>query len=724
MAASLVLIAMLAGCTSADDVEIQEADTPGSTIAVVFDGNQTVGVPVTNETGSILGQVRNDAGDPLPDVHVAVLQTSHVGLTNRTGWFQFVDLTPGKYVLRVDKQNYQAVEAEVAVEAAAVSRAIVTLVPVVSANYVAHTHDYWAGRSEVGVADRSYEFKHKNRAQSPGSPTATAMDAYETGYGAVFVGKCWSPNYGSASEFYLDDPAQTVWAGTRFINVTFTWSATDAVGVSGLAVGWRHANELGPAATSYNLSRLLKSGETFSIPVDASMWDSGHQSFTSWRFWACLMGKEESPVVLSYSPGRAFLGKYHVKASIARGWPLYVEPPHTDFWQGRTTVPVLDTYSNMTCTGTSCTYYYQNPSAPGNKRAEFYYFTFVPPKGRLVPPGTETVRITLAWSTTSPGPAMVKPLSVSYAPANVPPAHQDDITKFKTAPPSERGAASRTYLVKLEPGEPDMFYQRASNWKFVWGNEGEEKDPYYQPGCACVDLSVHMVVEALRSPPSADDASSFLLAGVERLPLAAPAAPPAQAGELGAQRAAAPAAKEPQSAPPLAAALPAPGFEGATWASAGAASTAALLLGAWWVLRRRPAPVPRWLQEADAALRRADYPEAARWAERVLAREPAHLDATVIAAVAMLRTGRGEDLARFLRRQVTRTRDRTGIVRLLSAIAASKRGNYAGAEEDLRRALDMNPLLALELSAPAETPRGAKLASPARTAPDVDPSYA
>lgn len=482
----LTVMVLVAGCTAGTDSPSALLQESGSTI-LVDAGNGTVPIHVANGTGAIVGEVLNDAGFGLPGAHVSLLGTDNGTTTNQTGWFQIAGVAPGKRTLRAEMRDYRAAESEVEIKAGAAIRVTVTMVPAVDgdAGYRPHVHDYWAGRREVAVLDMDRDFYVGFGGIAGQAQRAIDVVQYSLAVSCVLTdGKGVNA---AASPVYFAEANQLVWPGTSKITFRPTWTQTAYTG-SAIALAWKPAN-----GTMYTLSGPIRSGDTFAIPVEPPMADAAHQMFTLWEFYICTFGKGETSVTSSPSP-RIFSGQIHLTMTIVNGGSLMVDPPHPRFWQNGSRVAVINGSKTMTCVPNPGNCY--GPALTARPR---YPATFVwsPGTAGLVPPGTKYVYANLTWTASTGGPT--KPLSVTMSPANIPAQGKRGTTGYKLGELVGQSLASRSYRLELVAGEADSYYQRVSNWAFLWGYEGQESTPEFSPPCACT-LEVHLQVDAVMDP--------------------------------------------------------------------------------------------------------------------------------------------------------------------------------------------------------------------------------
>jgi hypothetical protein len=482
----LVAALLLSGCASSHpNGQVATAES-GSTIVVDNGEGGRVAVNLTNGTGAVVGQVLSDAGFGLPGARVTIWGAETGDTTNDAGWFQITHIPPGTRSMRAEHESYRPAESEVKVHAGRAVRVTITLVPAIDgdAGDRPHIHDYWAGRKEVLVVDGSFDFYPQRGAGALG----TAQRGASTVVGSYQV-PCVSGSKNEilstyASPFYFSDPSQTVWAGTSTLEVTVTWTASDYVGGDKVGIVYRPAN-----ATSYSWTDGIASATQYRIPVEPPMWDAGHQLFTLWQFYVCIGGKNEVGPTQAFA-GREFVGKYHVKMTMRQEYPVIAETAHPRFWANGTSVRVLESYRNLSCSATT-TVCWGGVVAGRTNYPDYFRWG----AKSLVPPGTSKVIANLSWTYQLPTDS--RALTITFSPANVPPQQKTDLSKFFGGKVVASQANRRSIEYNVKPGESDAFYQKRSNWYFMWAIDGQEAQDGYIHQCGC-ELQMHLVVEAAR----------------------------------------------------------------------------------------------------------------------------------------------------------------------------------------------------------------------------------
>ncbi len=106
LAASVLLLVSLAGCTDNDPPE-----EPENNLGV------DEGLEATDSTGVIRGVVVSPSITPIEGVSVTIRSTGDQAMSNADGEFSFSDLEPGTYFLRAEKLGHNATDSSVEVVA-------------------------------------------------------------------------------------------------------------------------------------------------------------------------------------------------------------------------------------------------------------------------------------------------------------------------------------------------------------------------------------------------------------------------------------------------------------------------------------------------------------------------------------------------------------------------------------------------------------------------------
>lgn len=468
-ALALAFALVLAGCAG------KQAPEDESQVTVKEpDGSQTH-IKTKQGTGALTGQVIDDAGFPLPDVHVALLDTARFQVTTGNGTFLFPDLPPQTYRLRADAEGYQSAESDVKVEPDRAVAVEVRMLPLadVGAGYRPHMHDHWGPRTEITVIDQEVEL--------PGDgPAGVASQPYTTA--------CTGPN---AVPLYLDEPNQLVVPGTGSLRVTIDW--TDAqVPTQSMRFQYRGTN-----MSALEVTPDIPKATPHEIEVTRDNWDSSHQTFTLWAFGLC------KPAELP----RTATGTFHVKLDLVKapGHVPSVDEPHPRFWQDGDRLVIVEDkgydYAQLIHSR-------DRPTQPFSGGTPYYTgrFTIFPgdgaahqgaAEGVLVPPGTARLEARLEWTYSDVTRGEAKPWSLSYRSADRPPWGLEP-RDLVVPEPDEVAEGTKHYTIPVERGTTDAFYQKRSNWMFFFNLEGEEEADDYTSPCYPCGIEVRLTVHAVR----------------------------------------------------------------------------------------------------------------------------------------------------------------------------------------------------------------------------------
>lgn len=448
-AAALVVAALLVmsvgGCLGSGGDGRDQKGVPASTDIV----EPAPGVRIARSLGAVRGVVLDDASLSLQDALVVLLETTHYTFTNRSGGFLFLNVTPGSYTMRVDREGFGSNETPVEVSAGNITETTVYLLPAIDrgAGNRPHVHDFWGDEREVLLMDHDVDLT-----KDP-----------ESGYGAVpypILSRFYYPNTNMTTNppgwpLFLPDKAAgdrpaIILPATGELVVTFTWSAPDVV-LDRLSLAYASADQ-----NTWRFTQPSPSGTKMTVKVNSTMADSGHQTFTLWRFW---VHADNSATQNNYKPGLV-TGKIHVKMVLVKA-DQYLEPEHPAYWKDGDML-VLHNKSRVfrVYAGTTAT------SLPIILRDNYDGWTL--PNGVIVPPGSKKMRITLSWSyPQSAGPLDFEHNLVWRVGNQAPRATPR--SEFHSGTPKESmlgQSGHKTWEFELQPEWTDAFYQRKSNWLF------------------------------------------------------------------------------------------------------------------------------------------------------------------------------------------------------------------------------------------------------------------
>ena len=286
-----------------------------------------------------------------------------------------------------------------------------------------HFHDYWKGAPTITLAELNVTLNAT--AMGPdGLPSLSAIVELPNG---VIV------------------PAET---GHLTVNVTWDPPTTGLVNLS-----YRPAD-----SNDYMPAGDLALGTPLVIPTTESMCDVPHRQQSLWRF--NFTAKPEG------TPPQLPMRDVHVVITATIGRPLFIDPPHLDWWLSGDVIPVVQGAKGDVATAAT---------RAGN-------LTLVPPggassaalpapqpvrvpvdPGRIVPEGAKSVVAFLNW--TSDVPTDQK-LVLAYAESNLPSAG-DMAVKVD-------GKGSRLFVLPIQQAQTDTTYSNRTTWEFHVRPEGTE----------------------------------------------------------------------------------------------------------------------------------------------------------------------------------------------------------------------------------------------------------
>lgn len=471
--AAILLVVTLSGCSGGGK---GGGDQKGGI-------NVREGGLLDGEAGAVNGTVVDDIGIPVAGVFITLDETFHSTQTSNVGTFYLGNVTPGRYLVRASHPDFVSLQQVLDVEPGRITevQVVIVLRNAGSGDMRAHLHDYWGKETRINVIDSSFEWHAPYDDTGPYSESFGRY--YDTATHANVHPCVWTDSedevYFNQRLIWFDEPTTLVYAGTKQIEVTLDWAEEDYAGDQ-LKLAWR-----GSGSPKFTEGELFAKGSTYIIPVDPIDWDSSHQTFSLWEIFMCTPEEATTGVV---DDTEAVLGSIDVVMDLARmEGPIPAERPHPVLWpaDGRSVVVA----------GTEKSY------AAGYSLSRSTYgsnFVVRPDETEngsvLVPPRTKELLVHLEWTTSSPQP---EPWSLTYRPANVRFFDMKDPGDMLKPAPSAKGATSRDYVIAVEPGQEDQFYQSKSNWYFMLNLEGKEADWQYTNG---FDYKLTLTVTAIKDP--------------------------------------------------------------------------------------------------------------------------------------------------------------------------------------------------------------------------------
>jgi hypothetical protein len=295
-----------------------------------------------------------------------------------------------------------------------------------------HFHDYWHGKPTIILADQDLQLQ---------------------------------PSVGGLSAILELPQGVIVPPETGYLTVNVTWPAP-ATGVINLTYRPSDSND-------FATIKDAASGSPVIIPTSESMCDVPHRQKSLWAFNLTAMPSTDA------SNAGAPTNQVHVVVRATIGRPLFIDPPHFNWWQGG---EALDLVKSVTMDlGTVATAQAGNVTAP-DPTALLPKGTTPPTQsdvaatarqanesaripatgGRIVPEGAANVVVLLNW--TPAGPQMPK-LRVTYQEQNFP--------SSGAMPVTVEGDTSRIFVLPIQPGQTDTTYSNRTTWEFHVLPEGD-----------------------------------------------------------------------------------------------------------------------------------------------------------------------------------------------------------------------------------------------------------
>lgn len=411
--------------------------------------------------GGLRGQVLEDIGLVISCASVALLKTKHFTKTDSRGWFQFANVTPGQYALRVDKTNFSFYERDLTVVADQVARHDVELLPALARGPGdrPHVHQNWGeDEQERLLFDSDGEDPPLRFNFAPQTPCYGHL-RYELGFTLRDV----------------DQRPLLVLPGTSHLSVRIDWTP----GTSGVEeTGFYYA----PANSGAAIFMSPKGpGATTVVPVTPDMADTGHQAWTRWKFGIFLPqeGTQNSPdgeVVRDCNQP-----EFGVQIVAHRGVVPF-EPAHEDWWRGNETITVYDrkvhTLNNLVPLCTNCFQFSPNPPDSNG-------YAFPRPADKVVGSPAKELRVHFEWQEKFPADVTLDKVRFGlwFRTGDQNPA-ATSIQEFKRFAPATREGNVTEWILPLndpddgKPETPDVsdldpYYSKSTNWLFYIVDESE-----------------------------------------------------------------------------------------------------------------------------------------------------------------------------------------------------------------------------------------------------------
>lgn len=284
-----------------------------------------------------------------------------------------------------------------------------------------HFHDSWKGLPTIVLLDRNVTFNAT--AQGPdGLPALSAI---------------------------VDlPPGVTVPAETGFLTVNVTWEPA-TTGLVNVTFRPADSNDFQPAGEAAR-------GVALVIGTTESMCDVPHRQQSFWKFNFTSKPGGSPPAV----PAKDV--RVVITATIGR--PLFIDPPHLDWWQGGDTIPLVAGAKGEVATATTRAGNVTLPGTPAPGTVPTAGSTVRVPVdvGRIVPEGAKSIVAILNWTTDVPG---VK-LQLAFKEGNLP--SEGLLTVAKD------GAGSRVFTLPVQQAQTDTTYSNRTTWEFTVKPDGQE----------------------------------------------------------------------------------------------------------------------------------------------------------------------------------------------------------------------------------------------------------
>lgn len=443
--AQILLTALLAGCASPGSPagEGGESDAPTQQVTYEIAPGETVTVAVAGNKGIVEGVVHTDVGSVLKGARVSLLATDFFTDTGADGAFRFVNVSAGTHDLVVTAQGFQGHRRSIDVVAANASVVDIVLIPDVEGDGsgIPHSHDYWAGKKEHVLVDTKYNLAAPN----PDSFTPVPVQQ------VTLLLQKPNPNGNTTDNWWRlpilegtgDEGPPLVLPGTARMEVALSWNPSE-VTVADFGLAYFSA-----APVSLTVLGRQSGPALWSIDVNETMDDNGHQPWSFWRLYLYTTQVTERSPPAVYVMG----GSVQVTITLFRG-NVADEPAHKDFWKGNDTL-VLRELSEVTSVTTACC------------QARDGYTSLRLPGQVIVPPGSTRMRV--EFYAKYQGAAGATPADLDYTltwkTAAMNP-QTETLSQWVEIAPTVNEKNHKVWEFELKPGEADAYYQITSMWEW------------------------------------------------------------------------------------------------------------------------------------------------------------------------------------------------------------------------------------------------------------------
>lgn len=194
-------------------------------------------------------------------------------------------------------------------------------------------------------------------------------------------------------------------------------------------------------------------GTPLELKVTESMTDVPHRQQSFWRFNLTAKPDQGAPPQV---PTREV--RFTVTATIGR--PLYIDPPHVNWWQDRDVISVVEGASGTFRGATTPAANLSVPDPAGLSPTSARPAALTQPQrvpvdeGRIVPEGAKSVVVSLTWESQAPNGK----LKVLWREGN-------SLTEGAMDLMSDAEGA-RVYAIVVTPGQTDTTYSNRTTWEF------------------------------------------------------------------------------------------------------------------------------------------------------------------------------------------------------------------------------------------------------------------
>lgn len=204
----------------------------------------------------------------------------------------------------------------------------------------------------------------------------------------------------------------------------------------------------------------LALGQPMEVGITESMTDVPHRQQSFWRFNLTAKPDMGTPPQVPTNEVR-----FTVTATIGR--PLYIDPPHVNWWQDREVISVVEETTGRFQGATTPAANLSIPDPTGVSPTQPKPAAFTQPQrvpvdeGRIVPEGSKSVVVSLAWESQAPNAK----LKVLWKEGN-------SLTQGAMEVVTD-GGGSRVFAIAVTPGQTDTTYSNRTTWEFQVLPDGE-----------------------------------------------------------------------------------------------------------------------------------------------------------------------------------------------------------------------------------------------------------